>query len=110
VEPVSGQRHDRDGADPLQSEVQVSELNDVGQLHDDTVKWLEPFIEKVQRQTLGAFVELGVGNGLLAIDDRDAIRVFSEDLGKNIPQGTIFPISFGSIPGRKLGRKPNDAL
>jgi hypothetical protein len=93
----------------LKSEIEIRELNNVGELHDDTVERLEPFVQKVKRQTLGAFAELGIGDGLFAIDNRDAISVFGEDVGEYVPQGMILPISFGSIAFRKLGRKSNNA-
>jgi hypothetical protein len=94
----------------LQSEVEVSKFDHIGQLHDDAIEGLKTFVEKIQGQPLRAFIELRVGYGLLAIDDRHTIGIFGEGISENVPQGPVPPVSVGAIPGRELGRESNDAL
>ena len=67
------QRHDRYAADFLQREVEVNELDNVGELHDHAVERSEPFVQKIERQPRRALVELRIRNLLVAIDDCDAV-------------------------------------
>src|SRR5438132_11440683 len=57
---VRGQRRDRNTADFLECEIEVSKLDDGGKLNDDPVERSEPFVQQVQRRTRGALVEVGI--------------------------------------------------
>src|SRR5207253_10238303 len=83
---VRGQRHDRNTADFLECEIEVSKLDDVGKLNDDPVERSESFVQQVQSQTRGALVELGIGHLPVAVDDRHAIGVSGRYLREGIAQ------------------------
>src|SRR5262245_39573326 len=104
------QRHDRYATDLLQSKVQVGEFDDVRQLHDHAVEGLETFVKQIQRQPRGALIELSISDQLIAIYYRYAIAVTGEDIIKDIPQRTIFPIALRSITCGKLGGESNNAV
>jgi hypothetical protein len=48
---------------------------------------------------------LRVGNELAAVDDRDALGKFAEDLSEDSGEGAVLPISLGAITRRELGGK-----
>ena len=41
-------------------------------------KWLEPDFQKIQRQIVGQAIEFAVGDGAVAVDERDSLFYFSK--------------------------------
>ena len=99
------QRGDRDGADLLQREVEQHEFGDVGQRRHHAVERLEPQLEEVQRQVVGDAVQVGVGELALAVDQRDAVRVFAEHRGEFLRERLVLPIALGAIARGEFGRE-----
>jgi hypothetical protein len=41
------QCHDRNAAELLQCKIKIGKLDDIRQLHNHSVEWLEPFVEQI---------------------------------------------------------------
>src|SRR6185369_10149774 len=54
------QRHHRNGADLLQGQIEIYELQSVRELHHQTVERPDSEVEQIERESGGAFVELAV--------------------------------------------------
>src|SRR5206468_1928102 len=55
-------------------------------------------------------IDIRVGVGAVAVDERDSLRVLPEHRGEFLRQRLALPIAFGAIALGKFRRKWNDAL
>ncbi len=61
--------------------------------------------EQVQREVVGDAIDVGVAELALAVDERDAVRIFLPDGGEFLRQRLVLPIAFGAVALRVLGGK-----
>ena len=110
AEAVGRQGQHGDGADLLQREVEIDELDDVGHLHDQPVAGRDAEIEQVEREAGGAVVELAEADGAGRVAQRDAI---GEALAPGLEHGAerlVAPIALGPVRRGERRRKRDDTI
>ena len=107
---VRRQRHDGNRAHPLEREVDVDELGNVGKLDDHAIERTNLQCEEVPSQPLDASGQLAVRDPLGSGDQSHSVGESREDILEHTGQRAIFPVALGSIACDEFRRERDDAV